>query len=87
LFHEIETELLDDDVARVLLSCIVKGNKTGRHDIDIVAQATAHCCHDSDLEAPIAIHTFDATTPLHRDSILTHLARYGLEVKAGVDCL
>ena len=81
---EIETELLDDDVARVFV-VVAKGDKTGGQDIEVVAQATAHC-HDLDLEAPITINTFDAT-PLDRDGILTHLARCGLDVKTGVDCL
>ena len=81
---EIETELLDDDVARVFV-VVAKGDKTGSADIEVVARATAHC-HDLDLEAPITINTFDAT-PFDRDAILTHLARCGLDVKTGLESL
>ena len=77
---DIETELLDDDVACVFV-IVSKGDNTGGEDIDFVARATAHC-HDLELEAPVKINTFEATLR-DRDSILIHLARCGLDVKTG----
>ena len=72
-------------MARVLLSLRRATRATGSHDIEVVAQATVHC-HDLDLEAPITINTLDPT-PLDRDGILTYLARCGLDVKTGANCL
>ena len=86
---ELETDLLDDDIARVFLFT-TKGN----NDEDaVVKNATVHC-HDLDLEAPLAVNTFnpdvmamEKSVTADRDVILNHLARCGLDETSGLDAL
>lgn len=86
---ELETELLDDDVARVFVFT-TKGD--GEEEV-VVKNATVHC-HDLDLEPPLAVNTFDTdvmtmekTITADRNVILSHLARCGLDETSGLDGL